>query len=149
MPLELAACTDGDMDRAFVIVSDAFGQEYPYIKYVFPKHETLAGRRTGGNRLRALKNGDPNTTYLKITDTETGVMTAVAKWNIYDGIIPDEASLEGEFWDTETEKKLAQEIFAGYLMPRRKAIKNAVGKIVCRSAWEYATIMLTQALLRS
>jgi len=89
MPLELAACTDGDMDRAFVIVSDAFGQEYPYINYVFPKHETLAGRRTGGNRLRALKNGDPNTTYLKITDTETGVMTAVAKWNIYDGIIPD------------------------------------------------------------
>ncbi|MCJ1456072.1 hypothetical protein MMC28_006429 [Mycoblastus sanguinarius] len=131
MPLKLAPCTDGDMDRAFAIISDAFGQEHPYINYVFPKHDTSAGRKIGAERLRAIKNADPNTTYLKITDSDTGTITAVAKWNIYDGIIPEEVTVEGDFWDTESEKKLAQEIFAGYLLPRRQAIRNAGGRIVC------------------
>ena len=133
MPLELALCDDGDMDRAFAIISDGFGEEHPYFNYVFPKHNTVTGRKVGGERFRAMKQGDPTASYIKITDNTTGVIIAVTKWNIYDGKIPEEVTVEGDFWDSEIEKQLAQEMFSGYLLPRRQAIKAANGRIICTS----------------
>ncbi|KAL9105501.1 MAG: hypothetical protein Q9227_009331 [Pyrenula ochraceoflavens] len=130
MAFRLAVCTDQDMDRAFTIISDSFGHEHPYIDYVFPHHDTAEGRRVGAERIRAMKNNDPNTTYLKVTDLSTGMIIAVAKWNVYDGVIPDEVQLEGDYWENKDRKELAQEIFAGYLAPRRKAIRESGGKII-------------------
>lgn len=132
MPLDLAFCTDADMDRAFAILSDAFGHEHPYIDYAFPAHDTPSGHQIGGDRLRAIKNNDPNTRHLEVTDSDTGTITAVAKWNIYIGIIPEEANIEGDFWASSEEKKLAQENFAGYLAPRRQEIRNSGGNLVCK-----------------
>lgn len=132
MAFQLAPCTNTDMDRAFAIISDSFGHEHPYIEYVFPDHDTPVGRKVGAERIRAIKNSDLSTTYLKVTNTDTGVIVAVAKWNIYDGVIPEEVQLDGDYWETETKKELAREIFAGYLRPRQEAIREAGGRLVCK-----------------
>ena len=134
MAFQLAICSDEDMNRAFAIISDSFGHEHPYFDYVFPDHDTPEGRKIGAERSLATKNGDPNTTYVKVTDIKTNIMIAVAKWNIYDGVIPEEVPLSGDYWRSEEEERLAQEIFAGFLKPRRKAIQEAGGHLVCKSA---------------
>ena len=134
MPLQLDVCADGDMPRAFTILSLAFAHEHPYFDYVFPKHDTPGGRKVGGERILAFKKADPNTTFIKVTDTDTGTIIGVAKWNVYKGVVPDEVEMEGDYWDSEQDKKLAQEMWAGYLMPRRRAIKDMNGNLVCTSS---------------
>ena len=131
MVFQLETCSDEDLDRAFAIISDSFGHEHPYFDYCFPHHVVAAGRKVGAERLRAMKKSSPTVTFLKVTDAETGTIVAVAKWNVYDGVLPEEAPLDGDFWESEDEKKLAQEIFAGYVTPRRKAIRESGGRIVC------------------
>ena len=133
MRLQVAPCEDGDMDLAFAVISEAFGHEHPYFDYCFPKHDTHEGRKTGGERILAVKNGDPNTTYIKVTDSGTGLIIGVAKWNVYDGVQPEEADLDGPYWDSDSDKRLAQEMWAGYLLPRRQAIKDTGGKLVCNT----------------
>ena len=133
MPFHLDRCTDSDMIEAFTIISESFGLEHPYINYAFPHHETPEGRVIGGERMLAIKKGDPNTTFLKVTDTDTGCIVGVAKWNIYDGVIPEEMALDGDYWSSETDKKYAQELTAGYLKPRRQAIKDEGGHLACKS----------------
>ena len=133
MSFELGMCTDADMDRAFTVISDAFGRRFPYFEYCFPAHDTPAGRKAGAERMRTFKNSDPNTHFVKAVSTETGDIVGVAKWNIYDGVVPDEIPLEGNFWENEREKELANEMWAGYLKNRREAVKDTGGRIVCRT----------------
>ncbi|KAL8952507.1 MAG: hypothetical protein Q9222_001575 [Ikaeria aurantiellina] len=118
------------MQRTFEILSLAFGHEHPYIDAVFPSHNTASGRKIGGERLLAIKNSDPNTTFLKVTDTNTGEMIAQAKWNIYDGEVPKKAELGGDFWAGQDEKEYAQYLFREYLGPRRSAIEACGGHLV-------------------
>ncbi|KAL8722507.1 MAG: hypothetical protein Q9225_001023 [Loekoesia sp. 1 TL-2023] len=121
------------MPRTFAIVSSAFGHEYPYMDFVFPDHDTAHGRKIGGERLLAMKNNDPNTTFLKVTDTDTGEMIAMAKWNIYHGVVPEEPELDGDFWAESEDKEYAKHLFWGYLVPRREAIRKSGGHLVCKS----------------
>ena len=131
MVLKVEHCTDADMDRTFAIISSAFANDHPYINAAFPKHSTPEGRGLGGERMLAIKRSDPNTTFLKVTDTDTGEMIAQAKWNIYDGVVPEEADIDGPFWETEDDKEYAQILCREYLIPRRRAIRDAGGKLVC------------------
>lgn len=130
MALKIEECNDTDMDRAFEIISSAFGHEHPFMESVFPLHATPQGRRLGGQRMLANKKADPNTTLLKVVDTSTGEVVAQAKWNIYDGSIPDEFELDGDFWESKNEKEYAQHMFREYLVPRRKAIRDLGGRLV-------------------
>lgn len=102
MALKIEECNDLDMDRTFEIISSAFGHEQPFFESVFPMHATPQGRRIGSQRLLASKKVDPNTRFLKVVDTSNGNMIAQAKWNIYDGVIPDEFELDGDFLESET-----------------------------------------------
>ncbi|MCJ1347117.1 hypothetical protein MMC31_005338 [Peltigera leucophlebia] len=111
MAFKIEECNDTDMDRIFEIFSSAFGHEHPYIESVFPLHATPQGRRLGGQRMLAFKKADPNTTFLKVVETSTGDVVALAKWNISDGSIPDEFELDGDFWESENEKEYAQHMF--------------------------------------
>ncbi|KAL8942205.1 MAG: hypothetical protein Q9211_001503 [Gyalolechia sp. 1 TL-2023] len=133
MGLKLGDCDDSDMTDAFAIISSALGHEHPYHDYVFPNHDTTPGRKVGGERLLAIKTSDPNTRFLKVTDMDTGEIIAVAKWNIYDGVVPDEIELDGDFWATSEDKEYAKYLFRGYLVPRREAIKRSGGHLVCKS----------------
>ncbi|KAL9120544.1 MAG: hypothetical protein Q9187_002900 [Circinaria calcarea] len=130
MALKLETCRDDDMDRTFAIISLAFAHEHPYIDAAFPAHDTPAGRISGGKRMLAIKHSDPNTTFLKVTDAGTGEMVAQAKWNVYNGVVPEEIELEGDFWETEDEKEYAQHLFREYLATRRRAIKKSGGNLV-------------------
>ncbi|KAL8651851.1 MAG: hypothetical protein Q9210_003025 [Variospora velana] len=130
MALKLEICGDNDMQRTFEILSSAFGHEHPYIDAVFPSHATASGRKIGGDRLLAIKHSDPKTTFLKVTDTDTGEMIAQAKWNIYNGEVPDDVELDGDFWAGQDEKEYAQYLFREYLGPRRAAIKAYGGHLV-------------------
>ena len=131
MSFKLEPCADADMDRAFAIISSAFGHEHPYIDACFPDHDEEVGRKRGGERMLAAKKSDPNTTFIKVTDAETGTMIAVAKWNVYDRTVPEEVELEGDFWRGEEDKEYAQYLFREFLIPRRKAIKDSGGSLVC------------------
>lgn len=133
MSFKLETCTDADMDRAFAVVSSAFGHEHPYIDAVFPDHDTEHGRKRGGERMLAIKNSDPNTTFIKVVDTLSGRMIALAKWNVYkDGTVPEEGELEGEFWEEREEKEYARYLFREFLVPRRRAIRESGGRLVCK-----------------
>ena len=133
MSLKLETCTDADMHRAFAIVSESFGHEHPYIDACYPDHDQEHGRKLGGERMLAIKNADPNTTFIKVVDTQTGKMIALGKWNVYEGTVPEEADLEGDFWQSQDDKEYAQYLYREYLVPRREAIKKSGGNLVCKS----------------
>ena len=131
--LELAYCEDGDIQRFFDIVSDAFGTEHEYFNKLFPKHETPEGRPPGGKRMLAMKKADPDFHFLKVTDPATKEIIGVAKWNIYDGVIPEEGGLgTTEFWDNEEEARYADHLLRQYLIERRKKIKESGGHLCCK-----------------
>jgi hypothetical protein len=129
MPFVVEKCTDADMQRMFEIFSVSFGHEHEYCEAVFPNHDTPAGRAAGSERMLAMA-ADPNATFIKVVNDE-GKMIAGAKWNVYDGEIPPDYKLEGDYWKNQEEKDYANDLFAAYLAPRRKAIKDSDGNLVC------------------
>jgi hypothetical protein len=132
MALELSYCTDADMKRAFEILSLCFGHEHPFIEAVYPLHDTPTGRAHGAERLLAMKKADPNTMFLKVTDTCTGIIIGMSKWNIYKGVIPDEVTkLEGNYWSSQEAKEVAEWYANDYLLLRNKAIRDSGGHLVC------------------
>ena len=134
MDLKLDHCEDADMHRFFEIVSLGFGWEHEYFNMVFPRHDTPSGRDLGGQRLLGMKKSDPNSTFLKVTDTVTGEIIGIAKWNTYDGVVPPETGLgTKEFWDTAEEAEYADAMYGLYLEERRNAIKESEGHLVCTS----------------
>ncbi|KAL8698018.1 MAG: hypothetical protein Q9224_002048 [Gallowayella concinna] len=120
------------MDRTFAIVSSAYGHEHTYFDAVYPGHDTPSGRKIGGDRLLATKHRDSWTTFLKVTDTDTGEMIAQAKWSIFDGVAPEDMELDGDYWEGDEEKEYARYMFWEFLGPRRAAIKASGGKLVCK-----------------
>ncbi|KAL8757132.1 MAG: hypothetical protein Q9199_002445 [Rusavskia elegans] len=126
MVLKLEECNETDMARAFAIVSSAFGQEHPYFDALYPAHSTPSGRKVGSERFLEMYRTDPNSTFLKITDTDTGEMIALAKWNTYDGVMPEEVELDCDYWVNEEEKEYTRHLFRGYLGPRRKLSSSLV-----------------------
>ncbi|EPE28362.1 Acyl-CoA N-acyltransferases (Nat) [Glarea lozoyensis ATCC 20868] len=129
MAFKVELCAEADMARAFEIISEAFGHDLPYIDATFPSHPTTAGRAIGTSRLIDMMKNDPCTTFVKVVDTETGLMIAQAKWNIYKDTIPEEKDLDGDFWVNEDEKRYAQLLYRQWLIPRRKAIRESGGNL--------------------
>ncbi|THV47279.1 hypothetical protein BGAL_0322g00100 [Botrytis galanthina] len=130
MVLKVEECNDDDMHRVFEIFCQAFGTRHPMIEAVYPNHDTEAGRISGGNRFRDIKNNDPHTKFIKVVDTDTGAIIAKAKWNIWKGVIPPEKDLDGDFWETAEEKEWAQHLNRDFLITRRAAIKEYEGHLV-------------------
>ncbi|PQE19538.1 hypothetical protein CJF32_00007479 [Rutstroemia sp. NJR-2017a WRK4] len=130
MVLKLEVCNDADMSRAFEIMSLAFGHDLPFIEAVYPAHDTSAGRAQGSSRFMSAKKTDPTVTILKVTDTDTGLIIAQAKWNVYKNNIPDEVDLDGDFWENSEEKEYAQLLDREYLNHRRELIKESGGNLV-------------------
>ncbi|EPE36377.1 Acyl-CoA N-acyltransferases (Nat) [Glarea lozoyensis ATCC 20868] len=131
MPFHLLPSSDTDMSRTFEIISTTFGNQHPYIEAVYPAHSTPEGRKRSTERLLAVKNTDPCCNFLKVVDTASGKIVAVAKWNIYDDHIPEEADLDGDWWENEEEKEFARVMYREYLVPRRRAIGELKGNVMC------------------
>jgi hypothetical protein len=133
MVLKVEPCKDEDMKRAFELLSLSFGHEHPFIEAVYPLHDTPNGRADGAERLLAVKKADPNTTFLKATDTSTNTIIGMAKWNVYSNVIPAEVTkLEGDYWSNEEARELAEWYVSDYLRLRRKAIRDSGGNLVCK-----------------
>lgn len=133
MALVIEHCSEEDMDRTFELLSLSFGHEHPLIEAIYPSHDTPSGRYDGAERLRATKNSDPHTTFLKVVDTSVDKIIGMAKWNIYNGVIPEEeGKLEGDYWATEEAKELAEWYTNEYTKLRRDAIKESGGNLVCK-----------------
>jgi hypothetical protein len=132
MPFHLSPSTTTDMPRTFEIISTTFGSQYPYIEAVYPAHSTPLGRARGAERLLAVKNADPCSNFLKVVDTDSEKIVAVAKWNIYQNNIPEEKDLDGEWWNSEEEKEFARFMFRDYLVPRRGVIRELGGNVMCK-----------------
>lgn len=132
MPFKIEECTDADYYRAFELLSTAFGHEHAFVESVFPNHDSPEGRRAGGERLLEAAKTEPTITDIKAVDEETGKTIGHARWMICDGRIPPESELSGDYWETQDQKDFAAHMFSQYLVPRRKAIKESGGHIVCK-----------------
>ncbi|KAF4624454.1 hypothetical protein G7Y89_g13717 [Cudoniella acicularis] len=130
MKLKLEICSDSDMARSFEILSLAFGHEHPYINAAYPSHSTPSGRAIGASQLLSIKHSDPCTTFLKVTDTDTGLMIASAKWNVYNQTIPPEWELDGDFWDTEEDKEYANLLSLDLLTVDPKYQRQGAGRLL-------------------
>ena len=93
MPLKLETCSDADMDRAFAVISAAFGRKHPYQNTIFPDYDIELGRKTEAKRILVIKKSDPNTTFIKVVDIEIDKMIALGKWNVFNGMVPEEVEL--------------------------------------------------------
>ncbi|KAI9649258.1 hypothetical protein NHQ30_001828 [Ciborinia camelliae] len=130
MVLKVELCNDDDMPRVFEIFCEAFDIKHPMIEAMYPNHDTPAGRVIGAKRMLEIKKKDSHTTFLKVVDTDTGVMIAKAKWNIWKGVIPPEVDLDGDYWENEEEKEWAQHMNREFLISRRQALRDSEGHLV-------------------
>ena len=128
--LDVQPCTAEDMPRVFEIVSLAFANDHEYVDAVFPLHATPAGRKAGGERMLHIFQGDPYGHFMKVVDNDTGTIIAAAKWNIYNGNIPPQPEIGGDYWENEEEKEFAQALFWGFFAPRQKVIEETNGRLV-------------------
>jgi hypothetical protein len=127
----LTRASPSDFTRLFTILSTSFGHIHPFIEALYPLHETESGRVTGGSRLLATAQTDPYTTFVKAV-TEDGSIAGFAKWNVYDGVVPKAAKLEGEFWGGDVEaKEIAVHLSDSYFVLRRKALEAVGGRLCC------------------
>jgi len=130
MVLSLEFCEDNDMPRVFAIISDAFGEDHPHISVIFPNHKTINGRAQGAERLLQMKQNDPHSRFMKVTDTATGQIVGQATWLIYNDHA-EEVELCGDYWQNEEDRQYAAQLYRGYLAPRRDVIRSAKGPVVC------------------
>ncbi|MCJ1233238.1 hypothetical protein MMC14_001193 [Varicellaria rhodocarpa] len=111
MALTLSFCEDADMHRFFEILTTAFGMGHEYIN--------------------TIKTADPTGKFLKVTDSETGEIIGVAKWNVYDGDVPPEDGLgTTEFWESEDMAAYADALYRAYLVERRAAVRESSGHLL-------------------
>lgn len=136
--LRLLEATDADIPRLFAILFMSFEHDHPFVEAVYPLHDESCGRLAGSERMLVTKNSDPNTTFLKVIDEsinpavgESAQVVGFAKWNVYDGFIPDEVELDGDHWDDADAKELAQFFAREFVQLRRRAIRASNGNLCC------------------
>ena len=130
MVISVEFCDEADFYRIFSIVSDAFGDDQPYIDAIFPDHHEPSGRVRGSARFLEMKRIDPSNRFLKAIDTTTGEIMGHAKYIIFENGKPEERPLGGDFWKTADEKQYAAHLYEHYLEPRRKVVRSANGPVI-------------------
>jgi hypothetical protein len=118
---QVQPCTEADIPRVFEIISLAFDHDHEYMDSIFPAHDALEGRSVGAERILQIFHGDPYGHFMKVVDTDTGIVAGAAKWNIYEkGVIPPQPAIDGNYWKSEEDKEFAQALFQGFFAPRQK-----------------------------
>lgn len=128
---EVHPCIAEDIPRVFEIVSLAFGHDHEYMDAVFPAHSTPEGRKIGSERMLQTFHGDPYGHFMKLIDTDTGIIAAAAKWNIYrGGEVPPQPAIDGDYWDSTDDKEFAQALFYSFFTLRQRVIVGTDGNLV-------------------
>jgi len=130
--IKVLEAQDADMDRIFEITSTSFARNEPLWDVMYPSHWIDSGRKIGADRMRTIKNTDPQTTFLKAVDESTGEIMGMAKWNVYDNHLPDPAEKKamGDFWENDDEKLYASHMIELFIVERNRAIKQSGGNLV-------------------
>ncbi len=131
MPFEISPCDDADIPVVFAIISAALGP-IPYMDALYPGHNEPSGREIGAKRMLDLKRTDPHSHFIKAVDTASGEIVGVAEWILYDGDVPEEHGMEGDYWNSMEDKSYADCLWKSYLGPRRQIIKENHGRVVCK-----------------
>ena len=132
MSFTISPCREGDdWTRLFAIVADAFGDIHPYLDYVFPDHALPAGKEAGGKRLLEAFKTDPHAVFYKATVTGSDEIVGVAKWLVFDGVVPERKGLTGKWWPSAEAKELANYVAGLHTAERWKAITTSGGHVVC------------------
>ena len=133
MGLRFDLCNDGDMLRAFEIISQAFGHEHAYAEAVWPRHDTPTGLSDGAERLLGAKQNQPYARFCKVVDTDTGEMIGFAKWDIYDGHLPEvPTGMPEKYYRDEEEKAYADYMWNEFTKRRWEAVRESGGHLVCK-----------------
>ena len=126
-----------DLYRLFEICSLAFAQNEPHFNANWPAHSTAAGRLQGAERFKQAQISDQHTIFLKAVD-ESNQIVGMAKWNFYNGCIPDSAMVESDLAesgdvddadDSDDEQKYLTALNARYLSERHATIKRTRGRL--------------------
>lgn len=128
---EVHPCTEADIPRVFEIISLAFGHDHEYMDAIFPAHDTPEGRRAGSERMLQIFHGDPYGHFMKVVETDTGIVAGAAKWNIYkSGEVPPQPAIGGDYWESGVDKEFAQALFHGFFALRQGVIEETNGSLV-------------------
>lgn len=99
---------------------------------MWPYHWTEEGRKQGVERMIKIKNSDPNATYLKAYDEQTGEIMGMAKWYVLINSYPVKA--EGgspvPYWESEEDKFYAGQMVDNFVKDRNVAIAERNGNVV-------------------
>jgi len=120
------------MPRLFEVLSLGFQTNEPFLNAWYPEHWTPKGRKEGAIRFAEIRNTDPYTVFLKAVDEDTGAIVGMAKWNIYDGSMPDfdNPPDPGNHWSSDEDKQYALHLGAMFVEDRIAAIKKSGGHLV-------------------
>ena len=130
MSISIHHAEEADMHRLFEIASLAFKDNEPFWDACYPEHWTPAGRKAGGDRFLAIKQGDPKTTYLKAIDDSTGEIAGFAKCNVFEDRFPERGLAEGDYWESEEAREYAQHLIDEFNKDRVAYVKKANGNVV-------------------
>jgi hypothetical protein len=133
MPLVLSKAVDADFERLIEIQFAAFGltgdsPREPFIALLYPDADTPAGQAAARDRNLKSLHSDPTATFLKVTDTVTGVIVAGAKWYVYEAK-PEVKHVEADWW--EGENREYAELVMGALYRDRIEKTSAEGPQLC------------------
>ncbi|MCJ1460802.1 hypothetical protein MMC28_011184 [Mycoblastus sanguinarius] len=122
-------CNDEDVDRVFHIISETPQHTQPYIEAMFLKHDIPKWYKEGNNCLLEMQRKDPGAKLLKAINHERYTTVEQANWLIFGGM-PMAETLEGNFWDSFEDKKVAQQLVGQFMEPRSNAAKAANGRLL-------------------
>ncbi|KAF1935603.1 hypothetical protein EJ02DRAFT_484223 [Clathrospora elynae] len=133
MSLKLGIPTDDEFPTFVPMTFEAMGGRSEFVNVVWPRGFTKDGQELNTSRFLFLKNIDPSSRWIKVTDTQTNEIIGVAQWNVYDGQKPPEMIVDGPpgTWENDTEKEYAQELFKSYMQKRWAYIRENELPLVC------------------
>jgi ribosomal protein S18 acetylase RimI-like enzyme len=124
-----------DLYRLFEICSLAFDHNGPHFDTNWPAHWTDSGRLKGAERFKQAQISDRHTIFLKAID-ESNRIVGMAKWNFYDGCVPDSNMVEGNLVesgdvddDSDDARKYLTALNAKHLSEKHATIRKTHGHL--------------------
>lgn len=134
--IAVSKLSDEDIPLCFVLISNSFAHDAPFVDNYFPGHDTPEGRILGTKRLLAWKNGSEaeGAAWIKATKEVDGVQRIIglAAWSHMREAPPDDLErVEGDLsvaWPDEGDREYMKQLWFWYVKPRSKHVVESQGK---------------------
>lgn len=129
------------MPRAFEIISLAFGHDHAYVEALWPDHDTPSGNAAGAERLLFAQQNQPWARFCKAVDIKTGEFVGFAKWDFYEGVIPDVPThMPEKYYVDKDENDYADYMWNAFTRRRWDAVRESGGKIACKCTFDFIEV---------